>query len=109
MVLFNTTSADIKTKSGDVVLKSITILKEMRIAQLSSQNDQLKSKHCRKPYCRNGVVNTIRPTLVFQCENMKNSKLHWFLALFLLEAVKAMDVTFSQIQGPLPMNIEKPF
>jgi len=40
---------------------------------------------------------------------MKNSKLHWFLALFLLEAVKAMDVTFSQIQGPLPMNKEKPF
>ena len=36
VVLFNTTSADIKTKSADVTLKSTTILKEMRIAQPSS-------------------------------------------------------------------------
>ena len=36
MVLFNTISADIKTKSVDVILKSTTILKEMRIVQLSS-------------------------------------------------------------------------
>ena len=36
VVVFNTTSADIKTKSADVVLKTTTILKEMRIAQLSS-------------------------------------------------------------------------
>ena len=36
LLLFNITSADIKTKSADVVLKTTTILKEMRIAQLSS-------------------------------------------------------------------------
>ena len=72
---------------------------------------QLKGKHCRKPHCCSGVVDTIRPILilVFQFENMKNSKLHWFLGTFLLETVESMDVTFSQIQGPLPMNTEKPF
>ena len=32
VVVSNTTSADIKTKSPDVVLKTTTILKEMRIA-----------------------------------------------------------------------------
>ena len=39
VVIFNTTSADIKTKSGDVVLKMTTILKEMRIAQLYSKGE----------------------------------------------------------------------
>ena len=34
LLLFNITSADIKTKSADVVLKSTTILKEMRNMQL---------------------------------------------------------------------------
>ena len=34
VVLFNTTLADIKTKSDDVILKSTRILKEMRILQL---------------------------------------------------------------------------
>ena len=34
VVIFNTTSADIKTKSADVILKITTILKEIRIAQL---------------------------------------------------------------------------
>ena len=34
VVIFNTTSADIKTKSADVILKMTTILKEMRIVQL---------------------------------------------------------------------------
>ena len=34
VVIFNTTSADIKTKSADVILKMTKILKEMRIAQL---------------------------------------------------------------------------
>ena len=32
--------AEIKTKSADVILKTTTILKEMRIAQLSSQNER---------------------------------------------------------------------
>ena len=36
VAVFNTTSADIKTKSADVVLKTTTILKEIRIEQLSS-------------------------------------------------------------------------
>ena len=26
---------------------------------------QLKDKHCRKPYCRNGVVDTFRPRYLF--------------------------------------------
>ena len=34
MVIFNTPSAEIKTKSADVLLKITTILKELRIAQL---------------------------------------------------------------------------
>ena len=34
MIIFNNTSAKIKTKSADVLLKIITILKELRIAQL---------------------------------------------------------------------------
>ena len=40
VVIFNTTSADIKTKSADVILKSTTILKEMRIVQLWSKNER---------------------------------------------------------------------
>ena len=36
VVIFNTTSAEIKTKSADVILKKITILKEMRIVQMCS-------------------------------------------------------------------------
>ena len=39
MVIFNTTSADIKTKSFDVALKMTTILKEMRIVQLCSKSE----------------------------------------------------------------------
>ena len=38
VVIFNTTSADIKTKSADNILKMTTILKEMRIAQLCSKS-----------------------------------------------------------------------
>ena len=36
VLVFNTTSADLVLMSADVVLKSTTILKEMRILQLSS-------------------------------------------------------------------------
>ena len=36
--IFNDTSAEIKTKSADVLLKMTTILKEMRTAQLRSKN-----------------------------------------------------------------------
>ena len=36
VVVFNTTSADFVLMSADVVLKTTTILKEKRIAQLSS-------------------------------------------------------------------------
>ena len=35
-VVFNAALADIKSESADVVLKTTTILKEMRSAQLSS-------------------------------------------------------------------------
>ena len=37
-IIFNNTSAEIKTKSADVLLKMTTILKEMRTAQLRSKN-----------------------------------------------------------------------
>ena len=40
VVIFNTTSAEIKTKSADVILKKTTILKEMRIVQMCSLNEQ---------------------------------------------------------------------
>ena len=33
MIIFNITSAEIKTKSADVLLKMIVILKDLRIAQ----------------------------------------------------------------------------
>ena len=36
--IFNDTSAEIKTKSADVLLKMTTILKELRIVQLRSKN-----------------------------------------------------------------------
>jgi hypothetical protein len=39
VAIFNATSADIKTKSADVILKMTTILKEMRIAQLCSKSE----------------------------------------------------------------------
>ena len=40
MIISDNTSAEIKTKSVDVLLKVITILKELRIAQLCSKNEQ---------------------------------------------------------------------
>ena len=40
MIIFNNTSAEIKTKSADVLLNMITILKELRIAQLCLKNEQ---------------------------------------------------------------------
>ena len=40
MVIFNITLAEIKTKSAAVLLKMTTILKELRIAQLCSKNEQ---------------------------------------------------------------------
>ena len=46
VVVFNTTSADIKTKSADVVLKTTTILREMRIVQMSFNVKGLYDKHC---------------------------------------------------------------
>ena len=36
VIIFNNTSAEIKTKSADVLLKMIKSLKELRIAQLCS-------------------------------------------------------------------------
>ena len=39
MIIFNNTSAKIKTKSTDVLLKMITVLKEPRITQLCSENE----------------------------------------------------------------------
>ena len=38
-VIFKTTSADIKKKSADNILKMITILKEIRILQLCSKSE----------------------------------------------------------------------
>ena len=38
MVIFNITSAEIRTKSADILLKMTTILKELKIAQLCSKN-----------------------------------------------------------------------
>ena len=40
VIIFNNTSAEIKTKSADVLLEMITILKELRIAQLCSKNER---------------------------------------------------------------------
>ena len=44
VVLFNMTSADFVLTSADVVFISTTILKEMRIAQLSSKNERTLEK-----------------------------------------------------------------
>ena len=38
VVIFNLTSAEIKTKSADMILKMTTILKELRMARLCSKN-----------------------------------------------------------------------
>ena len=44
---------------------------------------QLKVKHCRKPYCRNGVVDTFRLTLLLHSKVNNINSLHWlkFLAI----------------------------
>ena len=39
VVIFNTTSADIKIRSADFILKMTTILKEMRVPQLCSKSE----------------------------------------------------------------------
>ena len=40
MVIFNNTSADFVLISADVMLKMTTILKELKIAQMCSKNEQ---------------------------------------------------------------------
>ena len=45
MVILNIPSDEIKTKSADVLLKMITILKELRIAQLCSKNERTLYKN----------------------------------------------------------------
>ena len=40
MIIFNNTSAEIETKSADVSLKMIIILKELRIAQMNELFDE---------------------------------------------------------------------
>ena len=40
VINFNDALAEIKTKSADVLLKIITILKELRIVQLCSENER---------------------------------------------------------------------
>jgi hypothetical protein len=40
MIIFNNTSAEIRTKSADVLLKKIMILIELRIAQLCSEYER---------------------------------------------------------------------
>jgi hypothetical protein len=54
MIIFNNTSAEIKRKSADVLLKMTTTLKALTIAQLGSKNKQ-----------------TIVDKLVIQFEEMK--------------------------------------
>ena len=39
-IVSNITSAEIKTKSADVLSKMTTILKELRMVQLGSKNEQ---------------------------------------------------------------------
>ena len=56
VVIFNTTSADIKTKSADVILKMTTILKEMRIAQLWSKSERTLVKYESKIILRIKVL-----------------------------------------------------
>ena len=46
VVIFNITSAEIKTKSDDVLLKMTTILKELRIAQCVLKINELYVKNC---------------------------------------------------------------
>ena len=60
VIIFNNTSAEIKTKSADVLLKIITILKELRIAQLCSKNEWTLF-FCRKlkALLRKNVLNDI--------------------------------------------------
>ena len=45
VIIFNNTSAEIKAKSADVLLKMITILKELRIAQLCSKTERTLYKN----------------------------------------------------------------
>ena len=45
VIIFDNTSSEIKTKSVDVLLKMITILKELRITQLCSRNEGTLLSH----------------------------------------------------------------
>ena len=47
VVIFNILSAEIKTKSADVLLKMTTILEELRIAQLQSINGETNGLYTR--------------------------------------------------------------
>ena len=46
VVIFNTTSTEIKTKSADVILKITILLKELRITQLCSKSERTLNNFC---------------------------------------------------------------
>ena len=54
MIIFNNTSAEIKTKSADVLLKMIIVLKELRIAKLCSWNEQTLEHYGKRIKILNG-------------------------------------------------------
>ena len=56
MIIFNNTSAKIKTKSADVLLKMIMSLTELRIAQPCSQNEWTLAFYFCCPNLRGALV-----------------------------------------------------
>ena len=74
VVLFNNTSTEIKTKSADVLLKSTTIVKEMRIAQLWS-----KSKRTLDKTIWPVAITVLKPRVYF--DETKNNSIRFLLMI----------------------------
>ena len=89
VIIFNNKSAEIKTRSAEVLLKMITILKELRIAQLCFKNERtlrsclLRNKNLHKSslkvrQSRNDFLN---PTFLPKNERTNSTLLLWYLRL----------------------------
>ena len=108
-VIFNTTSAEVKTKSADIILKMITILKEMRIAQFCSKSEWTLHKlssyswlffnwHSKTITGRRtrtkrnslrlmeSLLSTFADKLLLDIPNITKEKLHWSWLTSLIDA-----------------------
>ena len=91
VIICTNTSAEIRTKSADLLLKMITILKELRIAQLCSENERTLIKESFSFYQKEGEglnYNKLIPIKVYPLN-------HCALAIKILGVLSILSLQFS--------------